>query len=222
VKRLTAHPDVQDKLRRVLHEAIPTAVEQKRQPSLLEIIKTPMPYADAVIEEVLRCHPALQLQNREATVDTTLLGHRVPKGTVVWITPIGPSYDAPALPIPDALRSETSLAKGCASWSALDDLHLFRPDRWLKLDEETGTLKFDSKAAPMQTFGGGQRACFGRRLAYIQIKILVTLLVWNFEFLPVEGELGSFEVLEMITAQPLSCYVRLKPAPLVSMENGLR
>lgn len=213
MKRLTASPDVQTKLRNVLRAAIPAAVEQNRLPTLLEIIKTPMPYADAVIEEVLRMHPALQMQTRDATTDTTLLGRHVPKGTTVWIIPLGPSYDAPAMPVADNLRSETSLAKGCAHWASLDDLHEFKPDRWLKPDEETGVLKFDSKAAPMQTFGGGLRACFGRRLAYIQIKVLAALLVWNFEFLPLDEELAGFDVQETTITKPVHCYVRLGRAP---------
>lgn len=215
VKHLGVSQDIQANLRAALRKALPQAVLSERQPSALEIIKTSIPYLDAVLEEILRLHPSLPMQNRQAKVDTVILGHRVPKGTTVWIVPHGPSYTAPSLPLSEDLRSETSKSKGgFASWERSDaDLDCFRPDRWLKADEENeGGVRFDNQAAPMQSFGGGPRACFGRRMAYMQMKALVSLIVWNFELLPVEGKLSTFAVQETQVAQPRDCYVKLRDA----------
>lgn len=45
-------------------------------------------------------------------------------------------------------------------WSSHSDLEVFRPERWL-VDDGNGGLEFDSRAAPMLSFGAGLRSCFG-------------------------------------------------------------
>jgi cytochrome P450 len=43
--------------------------------------------------------------------------------------------------------------------------------------------EFDPSAKPVLAFGLGLRGCFGKRLAYVEIRILITLIIWNFELL---------------------------------------
>lgn len=173
---------------------------------------TNVPYLLAVMDEALRMRPPFSLLSREAMVDTVLLGHPVPKGTTVFMPSIGPSYHSPTLPIPEHMRSESSREKQWdKDWNP-DDVHLFNPDRWLAVDEEKGKITHDAQAGPMQSFGLGPRQCFGKRLGYVQIRILITLLVWNFELQPLEEPLNSFDALEFSTAQPKYCYIQLKKA----------
>ena len=57
----------------------------------MEITKTPAPYLDAYVEESSRMSPTLPVIIREAVVDTTVLGRRIPKGTsiVIYTNEIG-------------------------------------------------------------------------------------------------------------------------------------
>lgn len=84
VKHIAEHELVQTKLRPALWAAYAAARLEDRQPSASEISETPIPYLDAVLEEVLRLNSPLGAQIRESTVDTELLGHRIPKGTSVF------------------------------------------------------------------------------------------------------------------------------------------
>jgi hypothetical protein len=98
---------------------------------------------------------------RSAMVDTTLLGCFIPKGTNVFMPAVGPGYTAPAIPVGDSVRTESSRKKGWGGHWDEGDMHLFRPERWLEVDEVTGEERFNSQAGPMITFGLGPRSCFG-------------------------------------------------------------
>ncbi|RYO89312.1 hypothetical protein DL764_008606 [Monosporascus ibericus] len=156
LKHLTVHQCAQKKLRDSLRAAYAKAFDAGRQPSVADITKTSVPYLDAVIEEVLRLSAPVRQLVREAMVDTTLLGHRVPKGTTT------------------------------DSWDHADP-QAFVPERWLKktvVDDgaaEAEAHHYDAQAGPFLSFGTGIRGCFGRRLAYLELRILMTLLLWNFE-----------------------------------------
>jgi cytochrome P450 len=85
LKLLTAHQDVQEKLRSALHSAFKRAHEAKETPTVQEIAKTNEPYLFAVIEEVLRCGNTASANIRTATVDTQIWGYHIPKGTDVFM-----------------------------------------------------------------------------------------------------------------------------------------
>lgn len=77
----------------------------------------------------------------------------------------GPSFNSPAFKIDDKKRSATSQQyKGdYERWHENHDLHLFRPERFLRsAAEPDGGESFDARAAPMQSFGAGVRACYGK------------------------------------------------------------
>ncbi|KAI1486283.1 cytochrome P450 [Biscogniauxia mediterranea] len=210
VKFIAQHAEVQEKLRLALRTSFPAAVQENRQPTVTEIMKANVPYLMAVIDETLRMRPPFGIIAREALVDTVLLGHKIPKGTTIMMPSFGPSLHSPALPIPEEVRSESSRTKQWGHDWAPEDIHLFKPERWLKVDEEKAEVVHDPQAGPMQSFGLGPRQCFGKRLAYVQLRAFITLLVWNFKFHNVEGRWGLNDVAELVTSRPKYCYVKLE------------
>ncbi|KAL1869372.1 hypothetical protein Daus18300_005584 [Diaporthe australafricana] len=212
LKFLSDHPVVQKTLREELRERLSAATEEGRQPTHDEIVKTSIPYLEATMEEILRLAGTVSVSDREAICDTSLLGHQIPKGTNVIFSHIGPSMLEPAFDIPESLRSEKGIqADRQRTWENSAYPHAeFRPERWLvPSDEKPGEVVFDSAAGPQLAFGLGVRACFGRRLAYLELRLLTAILFWNYEFLPCAPEYSSYKGLVGFTVKPRQCFVRI-------------
>ncbi|KAG6039833.1 hypothetical protein E4U41_002036 [Claviceps citrina] len=220
VKFLADHETVQAKLRRQLRVSYPEAHSQRRQPDVSEIVHTPAPYLDAFMEESLRCAKTVPMLIRQTTVDTELFGHHVPKDTTILVTVWGPSVTEPAMPAAHGARSPSSQAHSqrLPSW-AEDEVTHFKPERWLKMRDSTRTgvdefdnLEHDCNAGPMLTFGAGPRGCFGKRLAHLEMKIMIALLVWNFSFQKCAEHLSIYVEHDELTCMPARCYVKLERA----------
>lgn len=227
---------MQAKLRRQLRTAYAEAAAEGRQPTASEITQTGAPYLDAFLEESLRKAQTLPVAQRQAVVDTTILGQPVPKGTVVFMSGLGPSFVAPHIPVSEHLRSEGAGATkngGIPYWGDAT-IGLFDPERWLKPRvsgaegetsagarkkaaaevaspgaEEFDNVDYDPQAGPMLAFGGGPRGCFGKRLAYLVLRMATVQLVWNFEFSSCGPALSSYDATEEFTAHPKQCFVKL-------------
>lgn len=182
-----------------------------------EIIDADVPYLDAYIEELVRFSVTAGLVVRQATVDTSVLGFAIPKGTHLLLnTRLGPEHVG--RDVDERVRSATSQAartrrgrEGLEGRSG-KGLDVFEPGRWL-VDGEGGDGKevFDGSALPVLGFGGGLRGCFGKRLAIMELRIIVAVLVLGFEFLPLEDEkLNGMAGEERIFRRPQVCHVRLK------------
>lgn len=63
-------------------------------------------------------------------------------------------------------------------------------------------------------FGGGLRGCFGKKLAYLEIRTLLVLLVWSFELQQVPEGLRGYEAVDVLTHKPRKCYLRVEEIPL--------
>lgn len=50
----------------------------------------------------------------------------------------------------------------------------------------------------------------GRKLAYLDIRTVLVLLVWTIELLPVPEKLGLYEAVDSLTPKPKACYLILK------------
>jgi cytochrome P450 len=121
----------------------------------------------------------------------------------------------PAFEIDEARRSDTARKAGdLRAWDPAN-IGEFLPERWLKASEDQGLGEtaegevFHSQAGPMMGFGIGHRACFGRKLVYLDMQIALTLLVWKFEFLMMDG-LDTLEDIDSISRRPRDYYVKLK------------
>ncbi|KAJ9610803.1 hypothetical protein H2200_005580 [Cladophialophora chaetospira] len=205
---LTDASVAQDKLHSKLHDAFPSSSKERRQLTLDEIIKTNIPYLEAVVEEILRFSIVIPVLSRQAVVDTTILGHAIPKGTDVEFVFNGPGFLKPQFPVNFDLRSETSKSSTIGDWDD-GDIHKFVPERWLDIDG-SGKEVFNPLKGPMLTFGGGPRGCYGKRLAYMEMRIILALLIWNFKFLPLRTPRRPFGILENITTEPSECLIRVQ------------
>ncbi|KAL7927966.1 cytochrome P450 [Trichoderma austrokoningii] len=198
LKFIIKNPQVQENLRHALHSAYPLAVEENRLPTVAEFFRTTyIPYLDALLEETLRLHPVLS--TRDAIRDTEVLGHHVPKGTTVFLLPNGPSF----------LNSTTRVVKPSTKWNETG-MTTFNPERWLGRNSQ-GEVEFDPTAGPQSAFGHGPRACWGRREAYLRMKISLTLLVWSFDFLEVPGSMSSMAARPVFVHTPKEMFIRPRP-----------
>lgn len=214
VKFLADAPGAQCQLREALHTQFADARAAGRSPTVYEITSKQIPWLEATIEESLRCSSTAPSIDRRALVDTQILGYRIPKDTVVAQPCSGPSITTPAFDIDDAIRSPTSLAarreEGLVppNWSR-EGISVWKPERWLT-HSANGQLDFNPKAGPQVAFGLGTRGCYGKRLTYVESRILLTLLVWNFELLPCAPQISRYTA-KMTTANaPRDCFVHLR------------
>lgn len=223
VKFLADHPKAQDRLRKALQTAHAGAIKQKRLPSVEEILQTPVAYLDATMEEILRCGGTIPIGDREAIVDTVLLGHHIPKGTKVRFLHNGPGIRRPELKLNErkyipGSEGSNEMEKAIPGWDN-EDVDLFKPERWLRQPEKSAAgdedmqwanRSFDPQAGPSIPFGLGIRGCFGRRLAYVEFRILLTMVIWNFELLKCPEELSSYAGQLAFVHKPRNCFVRLR------------
>ncbi|KAG6071620.1 hypothetical protein E4U33_003610 [Claviceps sp. LM78 group G4] len=130
---------------------------------------------------------------------------------------VGPSITELAILVADGARSPWSRAysQRLPSWDD-DEITHFNPERWLKTrGDKTRTgagefdnVEYDCNAGPMLSLSAGSRGCFGKRLAYLEMRIMITLLVWNFTFEECAPELSGYVECD----EPTCCYVKLQRA----------
>lgn len=205
---------MQAKLRTELRVHHAEATAEKRLPTFHEINQTQVHYRDAVIEEILRCSLTEAANVRTAIVDVEVLGHHIPKDTEVFLLGNGPSLFSPEFDIDDSLRTKSCIeAKDKVGVWKHEGITDFDPERWMVEDKATGQKVFNSAAGPLLTFGLGERGCYGRRMAYVEIKLLITQIVWNFQLYKCPEELSSYAAIDKMAHVPQQCYI--KPVKLV-------
>lgn len=114
-----------------------------------------LPYLQAVINETLRLYPSVPADLKIAECDDTLPdGSFIPGGTLVFYT----IY---------------SMGRDPSIWGA--DAETFRPERWLEMQEPPGNYKYP-------VFNAGPRECLGRRLAQVEMKACLAMLLPRISF----------------------------------------
>ncbi|KAK7699122.1 hypothetical protein SLS64_011899 [Diaporthe eres] len=214
VKFFADNPQVQTRLRSALQAGFSAAKAEGRPPTVQEVTSSRIPYLEAALEEILRCAPTVQTVDRETMVDTVILGHKIPKGTLLTMSSGGASVNAPVFEVDEARRhasSQEAKKSGRArhDWDPTDS-GVFKPERWLVNDGN----EFDAASGPQLAFSLGTRSCFGKRLAYLQLRMLVTLIVWNFELSRCPDELSSYGHKTILTTEPTQSFVRLSKVQL--------
>jgi hypothetical protein len=150
-----------------------------------QVTSSRLPYLEAVTAEALRCPGVIAPVPRDAKEDTVVLGHTVPKGSVVlcFSAHAGNLYNegraqthphwVAATPDPEAaIRSDTSRKaareRPIPKWDDNSDMYNFRPERWLDTVKEADgeeSWVFNPKKGYTLGFGAGPRGCFGKPVA---------------------------------------------------------
>ncbi|KAF2858058.1 putative P450 monooxygenase [Piedraia hortae CBS 480.64] len=152
---LSNHPTTQTFLRNELRTHLP---EIQTDPSVLETL----PLLNGICNETLRLYPTVPATVRKARETTTLVGHIIPAGCELTISPWAINR-SPDLWGPNA-----------------ED---FIPERWI--DKETGKLRGSGGAESnyaFVTFLHGPRSCLGKGFALAELRALLAAMVLRFEF----------------------------------------
>lgn len=181
---------------------------EKRYPTYHEIINTIVHYRDAVVEEIFRCSLTEAAVCRTSVVDTQILGHFIPKNTEIFFMCNGPSIFSAPFSIDKSKRSPTFIAAKANNICHWDPktMAAFDPERWLV--EKDGQKVFDPSAGPLLVFSLGERGCYGRKMAYVEMKLFLTLLVWAFEFQECPKELSGYGSIDKLVHAPQQCYIK--------------
>ncbi|XP_075887117.1 cytochrome P450 [Nelusetta ayraudi] len=133
-----------------LHQEVMSASPGDKVPDSDDVAK--MPYLKAVIRETLRLYPVVPGNARVAVENEIVVGgHVFPKETLFHLCHYCVSHDERIFPNP----------------------HVFQPERWLRGSEEK------SKQHPFGSvpFGFGIRACLGRRVAELEMYLILSRLI---------------------------------------------
>lgn len=125
-----------------------------------------IPYLNATINEALRLFsPAAGNQQRIVPPGgATIDGHYVPAATTVAVAPWAASHSSLNFSEPEK----------------------FIPERWL------GDARFaNDKLQASQPFSTGPRGCIGKNLAYFEMRLIMSHLLWNFDMELEGGESGE-------------------------------
>lgn len=135
------------------------AVEAKAREEVIEVcgVRDPsyddlnrLPYINAVLSEALRLYPSVPIDAKQALEDDVWPdGTIVPKNTIVWYNIF-------------------SMGRDPAIWG--DDAEEFRPERWLERRDAPDNFHYP-------VFNGGPRECLGRRLAMVEMKACLAMLL---------------------------------------------
>ncbi|CDH51590.1 cytochrome p450 [Lichtheimia corymbifera JMRC:FSU:9682] len=153
---LMLHPRVEKKLVDEIFEHVNADLESD-SPALYEAIKN-MPYAHAVLYEVLRLFPSVPGNQKSALKDDVL-----PDGTHIQAGDYVTWH-------PYAMGRSTKL------WGA--DAKSFRPERWFN---EDGQLKRESQGQ-WPAFHAGPRVCLGQQLATLESLVAIVMLLRRYKF----------------------------------------
>lgn len=140
---------------------------------------TEFPRTDAAVREALRLYPPSYMLFRRTTEPDTVAGHRIPADTRVV----------------------------CPQWAIhrdpryYDEPTAFRPDRWSADRDRPDYAYFP--------FGGGSRACLGRRFALLELRLAVAAILRAVDLEPTpETEISPTPALTCRPEGPVALRVR--------------
>ncbi|XP_017666257.1 PREDICTED: cytochrome P450 2J6-like isoform X3 [Lepidothrix coronata] len=151
---MLAYPDIQEKVQKELDAVL--------SPSHLICYedRKKLPYTNAVVHEILRFSSIVLITiPRETVKDTTVLGYRLPKGTLIMANIDSTLFD------PDYWETP----------------HQFNPGHFLDKDGNFVTRE------AFLAFSAGHRACLGEVLAKMELFIIFCRLLQTFKFTTPEG-----------------------------------
>jgi cytochrome P450 len=142
---LAKYPEADERLRAELDEVLDGAV-----PTVTDLPK--LPYGRMVIEEAMRLYPPAWITDRQAVKEDEILGHRIPAGGHVIISP----YVTHRLP---------------TLWENPEN---FDPDRFSP--EQVSTRP----RYAYFPFGGGPRQCIGKGMALMEAHLILASVIQRY------------------------------------------
>ncbi|KND86483.1 Isotrichodermin C-15 hydroxylase [Tolypocladium ophioglossoides CBS 100239] len=123
-----------------------------------------LPYLNACLDEALRLKPPVGegLLRRVPKGGAKIDGHLIPEGTSVAVDPWSASHNQ-------------------TNFRDCDD---FVPERWLE-DKENCYAGDQRKAT--QPFSVGPQGCIGKNLAYMEMRLILSHLIWHFDISSTDG-----------------------------------
>ncbi|KAF2768179.1 cytochrome P450 [Teratosphaeria nubilosa] len=120
-----------------------------------------LPYLHACIEEGLRMYPPVSngLPRIVPAGGVTIEGHEVPAGTKVYTTHLAVYRNAENFRHP----------------------YTFFPERWLPREYPEARPFVNDRKGALQPFSFGPRSCLGKNMAYHEIRIILSKVLWNFD-----------------------------------------
>ncbi|KAI9592311.1 cytochrome P450, partial [Syncephalis fuscata] len=175
------HPDVYRRLRLEVDAAVP----DRHLPIPYANVKQ-LPYLDAVLHETLRLFPPVAdgLPRQVPKGGADIAGYHLPGGTTVFC-------------------SAYALHRASTLW---DEPNSFLPERWLVPNEQLIEMK---KA--FVPFSFGPRACLGRNLAWMELKLTISALIRRFDMKHITGACMDPIYKFMLTPKDHRVDVRLYP-----------
>ncbi|OSD01175.1 PAH-inducible cytochrome P450 monooxygenase PC-PAH 1 [Trametes coccinea BRFM310] len=169
---LARHPDYQAKMRDEV-KAIRARVTERGGSDYSISDLDSMTYVQAAMKEVLRLHPIVYGQVREATRDDV-----VPLATPVKTT-TGEVVDE--IPIPKGTSCFISIwgyNRLPQIWGS--DADEFNPVRWI--DQEKLGQTYAGVTSNLMTFSAGAQSCIGWRFSMIEMQVILVELLEQFDF----------------------------------------
>ena len=120
-----------------------------------------MPYLKAWLRETLRLYPVLSLIIRKPKEDLILGGYHIPGG-------FG--------------QIEALVHYMGRGESIFENAEAFKPERWLRNKDKAFTKAVEAFSSI--PFGFGTRMCLGRRIAELELHLLLARIVQQFDLLP--------------------------------------
>jgi cytochrome P450 len=156
---LSQHPEKLATLRKEIQEML-----GDRSPTLEDLRS--MRYVASVIDESMRLYPPAYGLGRSALDKDEILGVKIPKRAVIFI-------------------SIYALHRDPKYWEAPD---AFRPERFLEPKPDRPRLAY-------MPFGAGPRICIGNNFALMEMQLILIRLLQHFDFQLVEGQTVELEPL---------------------------
>ncbi|KAK8653463.1 hypothetical protein V6N13_127461 [Hibiscus sabdariffa] len=152
---VSRHPIVENKIIEELQSKIPAQETKKRRLFNVEEVKD-LVYLHAALCEALRLYPPIPFNHKEPLEPDVLpSGHQVH-------------------PYMKILFNVYSMGRMKSVWG--EDCLEFKPERWIN---ERGGIKHEP-SYKFPCFGAGPRACLGKDMAFVQMKAVVSAIVYNY------------------------------------------
>ncbi|KAG8634962.1 alkane hydroxylase MAH1 [Manihot esculenta] len=160
---VVTHPSVESKILEEMRANLSQGTDGKWKIFSIEEVNKLL-YLHAVVCETLRLYPPVPFEHRaSAGPDILPSGHKIPGNMKI-------------------IYSSYSMGRMEDIWGK--DFLEFKPERWIS---ERGEIKH-VPSYKFTAFHAGPRTCLGKDLAFLQMKIVASAVLWNFSLKVVENQ----------------------------------